>query len=269
MPKLLSLQIYVLPSIVLLHPAENCSTAVPGDANGYFVTTLTTLSSSEQETSEADTRSRTVQRKSELFDNPIYGHPNLMASIDSVRSPASDERDEVYSRLDSSLHSITSRQSSRNILTSSQTSSYHGRSCTSFGPLPCQLRENAAQKYEDECRRQIISRRTTEDAVICDQVDEEMSNLTIEGEGMVTVVNASYEALPCHTENIGGRGLHSVHAINHLLDYDHLPQRTVVFSEVVNKKRTGYRPSFSVVEEQCEEVQPKPPSCLRKKKYYY
>lgn len=254
------------------YPVENCSISVSGNGSGYLVSALNPLSSStELDISGPNGIAKVVGRKSELFDNPIYDQPKLLASMDSVRSPASGEKEEEYSKLACSLYSITSRQSSADMLTQSQTSSYFGRSCESFSALQGQLRGKPAyHKYEEiELRRHSHSRGggTKGDTDRCNQVDRETSSLTTEGEGMVTVVNASYEALPCHNEKLtGGKSIqHSVlHATGQISDHRLPAEHVVVSCEVANKKRPGYRPSFSAVEERCEENQAKP-SCLKKK----
>ena len=296
---------------------QNCSTAVHGYGNGYHVTALNTLSSSELETSEADcANTKRHRRSSEQFDNPVYeqpklvvsiesassqasggrvdnpvydqpklvvsiesassqasggrvdnhvyDQPKLLLSIESASSQASGESEIVYSKLESSLQSNISRESNSQMLTASQTSSKLGNSSASSSCMQGQLRENATHICQNASQRHLNTRDTTGNACICDQVDEDMSDLTIDRQEMVTIVNASYEALPCHTEIMEARALDSLqYGTTQILDSDHMPLHAVVFSEVVNKRIPGYRPTFSSVEEGCGVDQTINPSCLK------
>lgn len=255
-----------------LHLVENCSLSVPGNGSGYLVTALNPLSSStEFETSDVHAKAKIAGRESELYDNPVYDQPKLLASIESIRSPVIGEKEEEegYSRL-ASLYSNTSRQTCTDTLTASQTSSYFGRSYDSFSALQCQFRGKPTYHQYEEIellRRQFNSKGSKGgSADRCDIVDEEM---TTEGEGMLTVVNASYEALPCHKEKIvGGTSSQNsvLHSTEQVSNSDHLPEHAVISSEVANWKRNGYKPGFNAVEEKYEDSHAKPSSLKKEEK---
>ena len=251
----------MFPFLISPHPVENCSTAVPGNGNGYLVTSLNPISSTEMEVTETDIRSTSADRNSGTFENPVYDVPQSMNSMESLRSPISGDmveggqNEERFSGLGSSLHSIALKQSNADVYTTTQTLPNVGRSHNSSDEFHGQCKGvSTNHKYDDigKIRRHFRSKITTGVTEQCNRVDEEISDLTIEGENMVTVVNASYEALPCNTENIvKGKARHSVLRVtNPVTEYDHLSERMFVLSDIVSKKRPGYKSTFSVVDEQ-------------------
>ena len=207
-------------------------------------------------------------RKSELFDNPIYDKPSVevVRSINS-QSINSREREDDSSRTGGTLYATKLEMSNMDALSASQNSSYYERSCDS---IQSQCRGKAGHRtYEEiKVRQDKNSKGNNKEENGSSYKDQ--SNFTTDGESMLTIVNASYEALPCHTQKMAARKPYQrtvLQATGQISDNDSMAEGLSKSLEVPGKRTPGYKPTFIVVEEHSEDSPAKSPSPMKTKKY--
>ena len=201
-------------------------------------------------------------RKSELFDNPIYDRPSLeisgLVSSTEMENYPSKTKDELY------LTTLESIEQS-----GSHNYSYNERSYDSFRDLHGQS-QNKREGHHNYDKVRIHLDKNLKEVESSVNTRKEKQGCKAEEESMLTVVNASYEALPCHTPKMAGQKPmvpNILLATGQISDYQAIPDITLMPPpEVPRKKTVGFKPKVVAVSEHAEISTAKSPSGKKTKK---
>ncbi len=208
-------------------------------------------------------------RKSELFDNPIYDRP----SVEIVRSLNnkllnSQQQEDCPSRNGNTLYATKLELSNMDANSLGQNSSaYYERSYDSLHTQPSPCRSKASNhKYEEISIGQEKNKNSKEDH---SSRGKETNDNQTEDESMLTVVNASYEALPCHVQSVLPKNLpqHNVVLATGQISADDGGSESVLASlEVPRRKISGYKPTLGVNEQSLGVPSSKSPHQMKSRK---
>jgi len=232
-----------------------------GDASGYLITSLKPLNSSSELDESVPGLVKVIARKSELFDNPIYDRPSLELS----GLVSSTENENYPSKIRDALYETTLESNLE--LSNSQNYSCNERSYDFIKDSRSQLSNKEVHQNYDKLAIQLDK---NSNEVLGASTKKERHGRKAEEDSMLTVVNASYEALPCHSHSpkmVGPKPPMPkvLLATGQISDYEAVTDVALTPPELPGKKVVGFQPNILTVTEHMELSTAKSPSVTKTK----